>query len=67
MYMENIIMSFICCSLSFSLCICIAFQFFLFCLVVIKLEGGTDFDLKVLDKPYEDEKPKESAPYLSPE
>lgn len=34
--------------------------------VVIKLEGGTDFDLKVLDKPYEEEKPKESTPYLSP-
>lgn len=35
-------------------------------IVVIKLEGGTDFDLQVLDKPYEEEKPKESTPYLSP-
>ncbi|XP_035233246.1 serrate RNA effector molecule homolog isoform X2 [Stegodyphus dumicola] len=33
--------------------------------VVIKLEGGTDFDLKVLDQPYEEEKPKELV-YLSP-
>ncbi|XP_055935385.1 serrate RNA effector molecule homolog isoform X1 [Argiope bruennichi] len=29
--------------------------------VVIKLEGGTDFDLKVLDEPYEEEKPKETT------
>lgn len=27
--------------------------------VVIKLEGGTDNDLRVLDEPYEEEKPKE--------
>ncbi|PRD28711.1 UNVERIFIED_CONTAM: srrt-a [Trichonephila clavipes] len=29
--------------------------------VVIKLEGGTDLDLKVLDQPYEEEKPKETT------
>ncbi|KAG8195771.1 hypothetical protein JTE90_004777 [Oedothorax gibbosus] len=29
--------------------------------VVIKLEGGTDFDLKALDQPYEEEKPKETT------
>lgn len=33
--------------------------------VVIKLEGGTDLDLKILDEPYEEEKPKESDIILS--
>lgn len=33
--------------------------------VVIMLEGGTEFDLQVLDEPLQEEKPKDSEPFAS--